>query len=224
MNKGNTKAPVWKFGKPRAVGKMNLGRDAMKRVAAIVLLGFAVLAVEGSAQVNVQVQPEMQILALMFKEKVASSEGLPMVRVQVGKVLLRDGGFVRELPVRMNEMNKLPELLQKQFRLYCGPNHFGIFKYAPVPGERKPKKNGDYLEVIPVDQDATVQAIINKTRLDADIQNLLNMSVEEATSAAQNETTLKDTLAKAKAAESTLLQSGKVGKAPLFFVPIQAQR
>jgi hypothetical protein len=196
----------------------------MKLIAGIALLGLVVLTVEGSAQVSVQVQPEMQVLALMFKENVQSGNNLPIVRVQLGKVLLRNGEFVRELSMRLNEANKLPDLLQKQFRLYCGPNHFGIFKYASVPDEHKPKKNNEYLEAIPIDQDSTVQAMITKTRLQTDIQNLLNMSVEEATAAAQNEGTFKETLAKARDAEGALLQKGKVGKAPLFFVPIQAQK
>lgn len=195
----------------------------MKRTAAILLLSLTLFTAQGHAQVRVQVKPEMEVLVLILKERVSLNDGLPLVRVELSKVLMRDGGFVRELPLRQNEIFRISELLQQQFRLYCGPKHFGIFTYAPVPNERKPKKNNYYLEAIPINQDVTIQAMIAKTRIEADIQNLLKMTVEEASAATQNESTLKDTLNKAMSAEFVLLQNGKINKMPLFFVPIRIQ-
>jgi hypothetical protein len=195
----------------------------MRSIMLSLLMGFFLLAADGRAQVDVQVQPEMQILVLMLKEAIPQSNGMPMVTVQLGKVLLRNGEYAEELPIRLNEMRQLSGLLQKQFRLYCGPNRFGIFKYAAVPNERKPKKSNNYLEAMPMDQDDTVQAMINKTRLQADISNLLNLTLEEASTAAQNETQFKETFAKAQSAEIALLQNGKKSKTPLFFVPVKVQ-
>jgi hypothetical protein len=195
----------------------------MKRAAEILLLGLTLFTAQGFTQIRVQVKPEMEVLVLMFKEKISLNDGLPMVRVELGKVLMRDGGFVRELPMRPNEIYRISELLQQQFRLYCGPKHFGVYTYAPVPNERKPKKSNYYLEAIPIDQDVTIQAMIAKSRIEADIQNLLKMTVEEATAATKNESTLKETLNKAISAEFVLLQNGKTSKVPLFFVPIRIQ-
>ena len=196
----------------------------MKSLVVSLLFGVALLATEVNAQVDVRFQPEMQVLVLMLKAPVLRDSGLPMAKVELSKVLLRDGAFVRELPMRFNELNRLPELLKEQFRLYRGPKQFGIYKYLAVPDERKPKKGDYYLQAIPVDKDATVQAMTAKTREQADLLNLLNMTVEEATSAVQNESKLNDSLAKAEASEIALLQAGKLGKAPLFFVPVKPQK
>jgi hypothetical protein len=195
----------------------------MKSLAISLLAAFALLTTEGYAQVDVKFPTEGQVLALVFYEYVPQGAKLPMIRVRLGRILLRDGGFVREIPVSPSELNLLPNLLKEQFRLYRGPKQFGIYKYIAVPKERKPKKNDDYLEAMPIDADATVQAMLTKSRLQADILSLLNMTVEEAASAAQNETKLKESLAKAEAAEIELLQKGKREKAPLFFVPVRSQ-
>lgn len=136
----------------------------MKSLVVSLLFWVALPATELKAQVDVQFQPEMQILVLMLKAPVLHDNGLPMAKVGLSKVLLRDGAFVRELPMRFNELNKLPELLKEQFRLYRGPKQFGIYKYLTVPDERKPKKGDNYLQAIPVDKDATVQAMTVKTR------------------------------------------------------------
>jgi hypothetical protein len=166
----------------------------------------------------------MKILVLIAKEHIAQDNGLPMAKVQLGKILLRNGRFVKEIPLDLRETKQLPDLLKEQFRLYRGPMQFGIYKYVSVPDERKPRKGNDYLGAIPIDKDATVQAMIAKTSEQADILNLLNMTVEEAAAAAKNETKLKETLAKAEAAEIALLQNGKLDKAPLFFVPVKAHK
>jgi hypothetical protein len=200
------------------------GGKQMKPLVASLLLWVALPLIEAKAQVDVQFQPEMQILVLMLKAPVTHENGLPMAKVGLSKVLLRNGEFVKELPVRFNELNKLPDLLNEEFRLYRGPKQFGIYKYLAVPNERKPKKGDSYLQAIPIDKDATVQAMTLKTREQADLLNLLNMTVEEAASAVQNETKLKESLAKAEAAEIALLQTGKLEKAPLFFVPVKAQK
>ncbi len=196
----------------------------MKSLVASLLFLFIVPAVEGMAQVDVQFQPEMQILVLMLKGPVVQNNGLPMAKVGMGKILLRDGGFVKELPVTFNELKRLPELLKEQFRLYRGPKQFGIYKYVSVPDERRPKKGDDFIEAIPIDKDATVQAITAKTKDQADILNLLNMTVDEAASAVENETKLDESLAKAEAAEIALLRNGKANRAPIFFVPVKAQK
>jgi len=182
------------------------------------------LTAESKAQVDVQYQPEMQILVLMLKEDIAQNSGLPLIRVQLSKILLRNGEFIKELPLRSQEMRLLPELLKEQFRLYRGPKQFGIFKYVAVPNERKPKRSENYISAIPVDRDATIQTITAETREQADILNLLNMSVDEAATAVRNETKLSESLAKAEATEIALLKDGKMGKAPLFFVPVKTQR
>ena len=194
------------------------------RLFAVGLLLCAVLSTsESNAQVDVQYQPEMQILVLMLKEHIAQDGGLPLVRVELGKILLRNGAFVKELPVRFKETRLLPELLKEKFRLYRGPKQFGIYKYVSVPGDRKPKKSGDYISAIPVNKDETIQAISAETREQADILNLLNMSIEEAAAAAKNESKLNESLAKAESTEIALLKAGKLDKAPLFFVPVKAQ-
>jgi hypothetical protein len=194
----------------------------MRILIASLLVVVAVSAAQVNAQVDVQFQPEMKILVLIAKEHVTQDNGLPMAKVQLGKILLRNGRFVKELPLDVREALQLPNLLKEQFRLYRGPMQFGIYKYMSVPDERKPRKGNDYLGAIPVDKDATVQAMIAKTSEQADILNLLNMTVEEAAAAAKNENKLKETLAKAEAAEVGLLQNGKLEKAPLFFVPVKA--
>jgi len=196
----------------------------MRPLAGCLLLCVFILTAESKAQVDVQYQPEMQILVFMLKEDIAQNSGLPLIRVQLGKILLRNGGFIKELPLRSQEMRLLPELLKEQFRLYRGPKQFGIFKYAAVPDERKPRKSENYISAIPVDRDATIQAITAETREQADILNLLNMSVDEAATAVQNETKLNESLAKAEATETSLLKEGKLGKTPLFFVPVKTQR
>jgi hypothetical protein len=196
----------------------------MKRLAASLLLYAFFAASNAKAQVDVQYQPEMQILVLMLKENIAQDNGLPLIKVQLGKILLRNGGFVKELPVRPQEMRLLSSLLKEQFRLYRGPKQFGIYKYVSVSDERKPKKSGDYIGAIPVDRDATVQAIAADAREQTDILNLLNMSVDEASTAVHNETKLITSLEKAEATEIALLQNGKLDKVPLFFVPVKAQR
>jgi hypothetical protein len=195
----------------------------MRIFAANLLLFTFVFASQASAQVDVQYQPEMQVLVLMLKEHVVQDSQLPMVRVQLGKILLRNGAFVKEIPVRFEEMRLLPELMKEKFRLYRGPKQFGIYKYVSVPGDRKPKKGGDYISAIPVNKDETIQAISADTREQADILNLLNMSVEEAAAAAKSESKLNESLAKAEATEIGLLKTGKLDKAPLFFVPVKAQ-
>ena len=196
----------------------------MKSLVTSLLFWIALPAVEVKGQVDVRYQPEMQILVLMLKAPALNGNGLPTARVELSKVLLRDGAFVRELPVHFDELNKLPELLKQQFRLYRGPKQFGIYKYLAVPDERKPKKGDNYLQAIPIDKDATVHAIAVKTRKQADLLNLLNMTVEEASAAVQSETKLNDSLARAQAVEMSLLQAGKLEKAPLFFVPVTAQK
>ena len=193
----------------------------MRSLIVSLLFWVAIPATEGRAQVDVQFQPEMQILVLMLKEPASLESGLPMAKVRLGKILLRDGQFVKELPLHFNEMKLLPEMLKEQFRLYRGPMQFGIYKYASVPDERKPKKSEDYLGAMPVDKDATVRALTAKTRDQADILSLLNMTVEEAASAVHSEAKLDESLAKAQAAEIALLQIGKLGKGPLFFVPVK---
>ena len=98
----------------------------MKSLVVSLLFWIALLAAGVNAQVDVQFQPEMQILVLMLKAPVLRDSGLPMAKVELSKVLLRDGAFVRELPMRFSELNRLPELLKEQFRLYRGPKQFGI--------------------------------------------------------------------------------------------------
>jgi hypothetical protein len=192
-------------------------------VAGMLLCAF-VSALQANAQVDVQYQPEMQVLVLVLKEHITQDSELPLVKVQLGKILLRNGAFVKELPVRFEETRLLPELLKEKFRLYRGPKQFGIYKYASVPGDRKPKKNGDYISAIPVNKDETIQAISAETREQADILNLLNMSVEEAAAAAKSESKLNESLAKAQSTEIALLKAGKLDKIPLFFVPVKAQK
>jgi hypothetical protein len=195
----------------------------MKSLIASMLFCMVVSTVEVKAQVDVQVQPEMQILVLMLKEHIPQDNGLPIVKVELGKVLLRNGGFIKELPIRPQEMKLREEMLKQQFRLYRGPMQFGIYKYASLPEERKPKKGDSFIGAIPVDRDATVQAMTAQTKEQADILNLLNLTVEEAAAAVKSETKLNDSLAKAEAAEIALLRTGKLDKAPLFFVPVKAQ-
>lgn len=201
-----------------------LGGIAMRPLMMSLILCAVVAASEARAQIDVQYQPEMQILVLVLQENIPQNDGLPMAKVRMGKILLRNGEFVKELPVRIQETRLLPELLKEQFRLYRGPKQFGIYKYASVPDGRKPKKNDDFISAIPIDKDATVQTLKDKTQEQADILNLLNMSVDEAAAAVQNETKLNESLAKAEATEIALLKDGKLGKAPLFFVPVKAQR
>ena len=196
----------------------------MKPLIMSLLLCTFMVAPEAMAQVDVQYQPEMQILVLMLEEHVPQHDGLPMAKVRMGKILLRDGRFVKELPVKLQDSRLLPQLLKEQFRLYRGPKQFGIYKYATVPDGQKPKKNDDYIGAIPINRDATVQAITAETKEQADILNLLNMSVEEAAAAVQNETKLNESLARAEAAEVAALKDGKLDKAPLFFVPVKAQK
>jgi len=50
------------------------------------------------------------------------------VKVELGKVLLRNGGFVREMPIRPQDMKLRDEMLKQQYRLYRGPMQFGIYK------------------------------------------------------------------------------------------------
>ncbi len=195
----------------------------MKSLIAGLLFCIVALTPGARAQVDVKVQPEMQILVLMVKEYVPQENGLPMAKVQLGKVLLRNGGFVKELPVRPQEMKHYTEMLKEQFRLYRGPMQFGIYKYASVPEESKPRKGDDFIKAIPVDRDATVQAMKAQTKEQADILNLLNLTVEQAAAAVESESTLNESLAKAELTEITLLRTGKLGKVPLFFVPVKRQ-
>jgi hypothetical protein len=196
----------------------------MKPLVASLLFRIALPVTEGKAQVDVQFQPEMQVLVLMLKAPVGQNDGLPMAKVALSKVLLRDGEFIRELPLQCSELNRLPDLLRGQFRLYRGAKRFGIYKYLAVSDERKPKKRDNCLQALPIDRDATVQTIALKTKEQADLLNLLNMTVDEATSAVHNESKLNESLAKAEAVEISLLQTGKLEKAPLFFVPVKAQQ
>jgi hypothetical protein len=196
----------------------------MKPLMLSLMLCAVMVASEAKAQVDVQYQPEMQILVLMLKEHIPQDNGLPMAKVRMGKILLRNGGFVKELPVKLQDARFLPDLLKEHFRLYRGPKQFGIYKYASVPDGQKPKKNDDYISAIPIDRDATVQAITAETKEQADILNLLNMSVDEAAAAVQNETKLNESLTRAEAAEIAVLKDGKLEKAPLFFVPVKAQK
>ncbi|MBN1568304.1 MAG: hypothetical protein JXA73_10695 [Acidobacteria bacterium] len=195
----------------------------MKPLMLSLLLFTAMAASEARAQVDVQYQPEMEILVLMLKESIPQDNALPMVKVRMGKILLRNGGFVKELPVKLQDSKLLPQLMKEHFRLYRGPKQFGIYKYVSVPNGQKPKKSDDYISAIPIDRDATVQAITAETKEQADILNLLNMSVDEASAAVQNETKLNESLARAEAAEIGLLKNGKLDKTPLFFVPVKAK-
>ena len=196
----------------------------MKSLITGVLFCILAAAFEAGAQVDVEVQPEMRILVLMVRGHITQDNGLPMVKVEMGKVLLRNGGFVKELPIRPKEMRLRDEILKEQFRLYRGPNQFGIYKYRSVPDEKKPKKADDYIQAIPVDKDATVQAMTAQTKEQADILNLLNLTMDEVEAAVKSETKLNDSLAKAEATEVALLQKGKLDDAPLFFVPVKANK
>jgi hypothetical protein len=196
----------------------------MKPLIASLLLFIVASTIEVNAQVDVQVQPEMQILVLMLRENISQDNGLPVVKVELGKVLLRNGGFVKEIPIRPQEMKLRDEMLKQQYRLYRGPMQFGIYKYVSVPDEKKPRKGDSFISAIPVDRDATVQAMTAQTKEQADILNLLSLTVEEAAAAVKSETKLNDSLAKAEATEIALLRTGKLDKAPLFFVPVRAQK
>ncbi len=196
----------------------------MKTLIISLLLFTFMAAPAAIAQIDVRYQPEMQILVLMLEERIPQNDGLPMMRVRMGKIMLRDGAFAKSLPMKLQDTGFLPKLMKEQFRLYRGPKQFGIYKYAAVPDGQKPKKNEVYLRAMPVDRDATVQAMIAETKQQADILNLLNMSVEEAAAAVQNETKLNESLAGAEAAEIALLKNGKLNKDPLFFVPVKAQK
>jgi hypothetical protein len=196
----------------------------MKPLMMTLLLCLIMAAPVAEAQVDVQYQPEMQILVLVLKEHIPQNNGLPVVKVRMGKILLRNGQYVKELPVKLQDTRLLPELMKEHFRLYRGPKQFGIYKYAAVPDGQKPKKNDDYIGAIPIDRDATVQAITAETKEQADILNLLNMSVDEAAAAVQNESKLNESLVRAEAAEIAVLKDGKLDKTPLFFVPVKAQR
>ena len=90
---------------------------------------------------------------------------------------------------------------------------------AQMEGDTNPS---DKAKQVFVDKDANVQAMTAQTKEQADILNLLNLTVEEAAAAVKNETKLNDSLAKAEATEIVLLQQGKLNDAPLFFVPVKA--
>ncbi len=194
----------------------------------VLLLALTATLVAGApdqqVKVGVQIPPEAQLLVLVFEQDVSRPDGLPMVKVRLGKVQMHHGAFQEELPLTMRERDALDTLLDQQFRLYRGPSQLGIFKYQEVPEERRPTKSGLYLEALPVDKDATVQALTKETRDQADLLNLLNMSTQDATTIAEHESHLNAALKAAQDAETALLRSGKLEHAKLFFVPVKVRR
>jgi hypothetical protein len=184
----------------------------------------ALFAVKASAQMDFQLQADGKLVAFAVKELAPQDNGLPVAKVRLAKVVMRNGAFDRELLMPLNEMNQRVSLLKKKFKLYRGPMRVGIYTYEAVPEENKSKSGEDYLRAIPVSKDATIQALTANTKEQADILSLLNMTVEEAAAAAKSESKLDEILAKATADEIALLQKGKLGSAPLLFIPVNARK
>jgi len=191
------------------------------------VLGLAacamILAAKAKAQVDFQFQAEGEIVAFVVKDFVPQGVGLPTASVRLAKVVIHNGTFERELALPPSELHRRAPLLKMQFKLYRGPKRFGIFTYEAVSDD-KLKKGEDYLRAIPVDKDATVQALTAGAKEQADILNLLNMTVEEAAAAAKNESRLNEVLAKAEAEEVALLQKRKLDNAPLIFLPVNQKK
>ncbi len=183
-----------------------------------------VFAAQAAAQVDFQFQADGEIVAFIVKATAPQNSGLPTAQVRLAKVLMRNGAFERELPMPPGELHRRASLLKMQFKLYRGPKKFGIYTYQALSDDNKIRKSEDYLRAIPIDKDATIQALTADTKDQASILNLLNMTVEEAAAAAKSESKLNEALAKAEAEEIALLQSRKLNNAPLIFLPVAAKR
>jgi hypothetical protein len=171
-----------------------------------------------------QFQVEGNILAFVAKSYIPNNEGLPIASVRLAKVMMHNGVYERTFPLSPNDQQWRAPLLKNRFKLYRGPKRLGIFTYEAVPDEKKINKNEDYLRAIPIDKDALIQTLTVNTREQADILNLLNMTIEESAAAAKNESRLNEILAKAEADEIALLQKGKLKDAALIFVPLNMRK
>jgi hypothetical protein len=183
-----------------------------------------IFAAEAAAQVDFQFQAEGEIVAFVVKDLAPQNGGLPTAEVRLAKVVIHNGAFERELIMPPTELHRRESLLKMRFKLYRGPKKFGIYTYEALPDNMKAKKGEDYLRAIPIDKDATVQALTANTKDQANILNLLNMTVEEAEAAAKNESKLDEALAKAEAEEVALLQKRKLNSAPLIFLPVNTRK
>lgn len=192
-------------------------------VLGLVAFTFA-FAADAPAQVDLQFQGEGEIIAFLVKDLPAQNSGLPTVGVRLAKVLIRNGTYERELPMPPSELHRRASMLKMQFKLYRGQNKIGIYTYEALPDDLKPRKGEDYLRAIPVDKDSTVQQLTAGTKDQANILNLLNMTVEEAAAAAKNESKLEEALARAESEESALLQKRKLNNAPLIFLPVNTRK
>lgn len=184
----------------------------------------AVFAATAMAQMDFQFQAKGGIVAFVAKNFIPQNDGLPTASVRLAKVLIHNGAYEGETSIPLNELQRRTPLLKMHFKLYRGPKRLGIFTYEAVPDEKKVKKGEDYLTAIPVDRDATIKALTADTTEQADILNLLNMTVEEAAAAAKSESKLNEALARAEADEVALLQKGRLDNKPLIFLPVSTRR
>jgi hypothetical protein len=189
-----------------------------------VLFCAAVFAAKATAQMDFQFQAKGEIVAFVAKDFIPQNDGMPTASVRLAKVLIHNGAYEGETSIPLTELQRRNPLLKMHFKLYRGPKRLGIFTYEAVPDEKKVKKGEDYLRAIPVDKDATIKALTANATEQADILNLLNMTVDEAAEAAKNESKLNEALAKAEADEIALLQKGKLDNEPLVFLPVSTRK
>jgi hypothetical protein len=183
-----------------------------------------IFAIEAVAQMDFQFQGEGEIVAFVLNDMAAQSNGLPTAEVRLSKVVIHNGTYEREIPMPVSEMNRIGSMLKMRFKLYRGPKRLGIYTYEALPDNLKPKKGREYLGAIPVDKDSTIQALTAGTKDQANILNLLNMTVEVAAAAAKNESMLEEALVKAEAEEVAILQKRKLNNAPLIFLPVGTRK
>jgi hypothetical protein len=199
-------------------------RNMMRSFVWGVLACAAIFAATATAQMDFQFHAKGEIVAFAAEDFIPQDNGLPTASVRLAKVLIHNGTYEGETSIPLSELNRRTPLLKMHFKLYRGPKRLGIFTYEAVPEEKKIKKGEDYLRAIPVDKDAAIKALTANTTEQADILNLLNMTMDEATAAVKNESKLNEALAKAEADEIALLQKGKLDNKPLIFLPVSAEK
>lgn len=181
----------------------------------------ALMVAVAHAQMDFQLQANGNLTVFVVKELVPQENGIPLAKVRLGKVSMRNGTFDRELLVTPAEMNVRTQLLRKKFKLYRGPMKVGVITYEAVPEEGKAGE--DLLRALPIDKDAALQALISNGKDQAAILAALNVSPVQAEAAAKNEAKLDEILAKATADEVAALRMGRIKNQPLLFIPVSVR-
>ncbi len=177
------------------------------RLFVLTAIAFMVMFVPAvNAQIEFPLQADGKVTAFLVKELIPQDDGLPVISVRLGEVMMRNGTFDREVSTPVSEALRSP-LLKKQFKLYRGPMKVGLYTYEVLPEEKRIKKGEEYLKAVPVDREAAIQVLSAKNK-----------------DQAINETKFEEILTRAKADEVAALRMGRIKNEPLILIPVNAKR